>query len=188
MPTLMDFFPEVHHLASFSHLFLTEQQNGLLAVGLLSVNLKYLCWTETLHQADCWFFFFLTRGRKQEKCNAKRQPERFKFVHVKATKVRILKQDASSEINYIWHFQLFLAWNGMPDWECKDMALWEPVRLFLIPPYSEGRENAVFLAVAGLVSYMVPMFNSLDSQKESTAIGHLSRRTCSRLWHLLIKV
>jgi len=55
------------------------------------------------------------------------------------------------------------------------------MRLFLLPSYSEGEENALFLAVAVLVSYMVPVFNSLDSQKENTAIIHLSRRTCSRL-------
>lgn len=67
------------------------------------------------------------------------------------------------------------------------MALWKPVRLFLLPSYSEGKENALFLAVAGLVSYMVPMFNFLDSQKESTAIVHLPGRMCSRLCHLLIK-
>lgn len=189
MPMLTDFIPAVHHLALFSHLFLTEQQNGFLAVGLLSVNFKYLCWSETLHQENCWFLFiysFLTGGRKQEKYNAKRQPGWFKFVRVKATKVRILKQDASSELNCIWHFQLFLAWNSMPDCEWKDAALWKPVRLFLLPSYSEGKENALFLAVAGLISYMVSMFNSLDSQKESTAIIHLSGRTCSRLWHLLI--
>lgn len=58
MPMLMDFTPEVHHLALFSHLFLTEQQYGFLAAGLLSVNFKYLCWSEMLHQADCWFVVF----------------------------------------------------------------------------------------------------------------------------------
>lgn len=60
------------------------------------------------------------------------------------------------------------------------MALWKPVGLFLLPCYSEGKENPLFLAGAGIVSYMVPMFNSLDSQKESTATVHLSA-ACGRL-------
>jgi len=29
--------------------FLTEHKNEFLAVGLLSVNFEYLCWSETLH-------------------------------------------------------------------------------------------------------------------------------------------
>lgn len=53
------------------------------------------------------------------------------------------------------------------------MALGKPVELFLLPCYSEGKENTLFLAGAGIVSYMVSMFNSLDSRKESTATVHL---------------
>lgn len=57
----------------------------------------------------------------------------------------------------------------------------QPVRLFLLPSELKEKASTLFQAVAGLLSWLVPSFNFLASQKARPAIVHLSRATRSRL-------